>query len=105
MGRLVGKSLIMLIDFTYEDMGVQYPKIRLEEEGATIIVAGSHPAGTKYTGKFGYPTPSTATIAEVDVAACDGIIVPGGFAPDYMRRNEPMKAAVVAMLAAGKPIA
>jgi hypothetical protein len=32
---------------------VQYPKIRLEEEGATVTVAGGHPAGTKYTGKFG----------------------------------------------------
>ena len=50
---LEGKKVLLLIDFSYEDMEVQYPKIRLEEEGATVVVCGAHPAKTKYTGKFG----------------------------------------------------
>jgi hypothetical protein len=37
---------------------VTYPQKRLEEEGATVTVIGSHPAGTRYTGKFGYPVVS-----------------------------------------------
>merc|ERR1712216_140794 len=75
------------------------------KEGATFTVAGTHPAGTKYTGKFGYPTVSNATIAEVNMAEHDGIIIPGGFAPDYMRRSEAMKTAIVDALKAGKPVA
>ena len=35
-----------------------YPKFRLEEEGARVLVVGAHPAGTKYTGKYGYPVKS-----------------------------------------------
>jgi len=68
-------------------------------------VAGGHPAGMKYTGKFGYPTVSTVMIADVDVSNYDAMIIPGGFAPDHMRRNEHMKAAIVTMLQQGKPVA
>lgn len=57
---------------------VQYPKIRLEEEGFSVVVAGGHAAGTKYTGKFGYPTVSHATISDVDVSTFDALVIPGG---------------------------
>ena len=43
--RLTGKTVVMFIDFSFEDMEVMFPKMRLEEEGAQVIVAGSHAAG------------------------------------------------------------
>ena len=54
---------------------------------------------------------SDKTIDDVDTelaenpATYDAMVIPGGFAPDYMRRNEKMKAAIITMLRAGKPVA
>ena len=78
---------------------------RLEEEGAKIVVVGAHNAKTKYTGKYGYPMVSDAKIDDVDSSAFDGLVIPGGFAPDYMRRNAKMLKLVVDMIDAGKPVA
>lgn len=64
-----------------------YPKIRLEEEGAKIIIVGVHKAPMKYTGKFGYPITSEVQIDSLNSATVDAIVIPGGFSPDYMRRN------------------
>lgn len=64
-----------------------YPKIRLEEEGAEIIVVGVHQAPMKYTGKHGYPITSDVQIDCMNSDAVDAIVIPGGFSPDYMRRN------------------
>mmetsp|Transcript_3086 Transcript_3086/g.9400 ORF Transcript_3086/g.9400 Transcript_3086/m.9400 type:complete len:190 (+) Transcript_3086:941-1510(+) len=101
--RLKGKRVAIFVDYAFEDLEVMFPKIRLEEEGCEVLVVGGHPAGQKYTGKHGYPVKSTHTIADVDMATVDGLILPGGFAPDYMRRNTQMLAAVSACVAAGKP--
>lgn len=83
-----------------------YPKIRLEEEGAQVIVIGAHPAGMKYTGKYGYPCKSAKQCDEMaeDGTDLDGLILPGGFAPDYMRRSARMLGIVSAMVAAQKPV-
>ena len=94
-GRVLeGKTVCMLIDYQYEDMEVQYPKIRLEEEGAVVLVVSSHKVGTKVTGKYGYPTPVDKHISECSASDFDAVVCPGGFAPDYYRRNEGMKALV-----------
>mmetsp|Transcript_67475 Transcript_67475/g.161910 ORF Transcript_67475/g.161910 Transcript_67475/m.161910 type:complete len:181 (-) Transcript_67475:166-708(-) len=102
---LQGKTVAIFIDFTFEDMEVMYPKLRLQEEGATVKVIGCHPAGTKYTGKYGYPCKSDHCVTEVDAVSMDALVLPGGFAPDYMRRSQPMLQAVTGMLAASKPVA
>lgn len=62
-----------------------YPKIRLEEEEARVVIVGCHPAPFKYTGKYGYPIKSDVKID--DMEEVDAIVLPGGFSPDYMRRN------------------
>lgn len=104
---LEGKTIAIFVDHKFEDMEVMYPKIRLEEEGATVVVVGVHPAGTTYSGKFGYPIKS-----DVCVDACDNaellwaaLVLPGGFAPDYMRRSQKMLTLTTAMVSAGKPVA
>ncbi len=63
-----------------------YPKLRLEEAGAEVVVAGSA-ANTHYNGKHGYPCVSDAAIGEMNAADFDALVVPGGFMPDKLRRD------------------
>ena len=104
---LKGCTIGIFCDFSFEDLEVTYPRIRLAEEGARVIVIGCHPAGTKYTGKYGYPVKSDICVDDMraDGLELDALVLPGGFAPDYMRRNQRMLGIVAAMVAAAKPVA
>ena len=87
----------------YEDLELWYPKIRLEEEGATTTVAG---LGEKtYPGKRGYPVTVDTSIDEIDAGRFDGLVIPGGFAPDQMRRYEKLLQITRDIYNAGKPVA
>src|SRR5208282_5854530 len=88
--KLQGKRILMFVDHVYEDLELMYPKYRLIEEGATVIVAGPK-AHETYKGKHGYPCRSDAAIAEVDEGDFHGLVIPGGFAPDMLRRDEKVK--------------
>lgn len=103
--RLVGKKVAIFCDFQFEDLELTFPKLRLEEEGCEVVVVGAHPAGTTYKGKHGYPVKSALCVDDFDVDGFDGLVLPGGFAPDYMRRNAAMLAAISRAVAAGKPCA
>ncbi|HEY2881258.1 MAG TPA: type 1 glutamine amidotransferase domain-containing protein [Pirellulales bacterium] len=83
---LAGKRCLMFVDDIYEDLELWYPKLRLIEAGAAVTVAGPK-AGQKYAGKHGYPAVSDATIAEVRSADFHGLVIPGGFMPDKLRRD------------------
>merc|ERR1712224_674858 len=103
---LAGKVVAIFVDFSFEDLEVMYPKLRLEEEGATVQIIGSQPAGTAYKGKHGYPIKSDKRVDDIESSdAWSALILPGGFAPDYMRRSAKMLSLTSAMLAAGKPVA
>ena len=102
---LTGRSVAILCDFAFEDMEVMYPKLRLEEEGVKIVVVGIHPAGMKYAGKYGYPIISHKCINDCSADEFAGLVIPGGFAPDYMRRNAAMRSFTTSMLEQGKPVA
>ena len=103
--RLAGLRVALFCDFKFEDMEVLYPKMRLEEEGATVVVVGVHPAGIIYTGKFGYPCKSDLCVTDgFNHEDYHGLILPGGFAPDYMRRSDAMLAAVTNFLKQCKPV-
>ena len=106
-GRLESKRIGIFIDFQFEDLEVTYPKIRLEEEGATVVVIGVHPAGMKYAGKHGLQVKSSKQVDEMaaDGTDLDGLVLPGGFAPDYMRRSPRMLSIISGMVAAQKPVA
>jgi protease I len=103
--KLRGKTVVIFVDFTFEDMEVMYPKIRLEEEGAKVLVVGAAAGGTKYTGKYGYPIKSDASIDDINSSEVHSLILPGGFAPDYMRRNKAMLKFVCDMVVSNKPVA
>jgi protease I len=83
---LVGKRILMFVGDIYEDLEVWYPKLRLIEAGAEVVLAGPE-AKVTYAGKHGYPCKSDAAIDEVDAASFDGLVVPGGFMPDKLRRE------------------
>ncbi len=84
--ELAGKTVAVLVEDFYQDLEVWYPIYRLREAGAKVITVGT---GTKksYTGKYGYPVDADTEASKVKVADIDGIIIPGGFAPDMMRRH------------------
>ena len=100
---LKGKRILFLAGPLYEDLELWYPKIRLEEEGATTIVAG---IGEKtYQGKRGYPVTVDSQVDEIDSGDFDGLVIPGGFAPDQLRRFEKVLQLTRQIYQAGKPVA
>lgn len=101
---LKGKRIAVFAEQKYEDLELWYPAIRLREEGATVTIVGSGTAN-EYHGKYGYPVKVDKNIDDIQVEDFDALIIPGGFAPDYMRRSEKMVQFVRDMHAAGKVIA
>lgn len=101
---LNGKRLLMFVGDIYEDLELWYPKLRMIEAGAEVIVAGPQ-AGTTYAGKNGYPCVADAAIADVSASDFTGLIVPGGFMPDKLRRDPKVLELVRDFSAAGKLVA
>ena len=100
---LKGKHVLFFAGPLYEDLELWYPKIRLEEEGAGTTVAG---LGEKtYQGKRGYPVTVDTSVDQIDASAFDGLVIPGGFAPDQLRRYEKVLAITRDIYRAGKPVA
>src|SRR6202161_1424057 len=88
----------------FEDMELLYPVARLQVEGATVTVAGLDDA--PLTGKKGYgPFAVDTTVDQVKEADFEGLVIPGGFAPDKLRRSPAVLDLVRAFDTAGKPIA
>ena len=101
---LGGRRVLILTGQIYEDLELWYPKLRLEEAGAELIVAGPE-AGAHYDGKHGYPCVSDAAIDQMNEADFDALVVPGGFMPDKLRRDTAVLDLVRAFDNGGKPIA
>ena len=102
--NLSGKTVALYADNLYQEMELWYPLYRLQEAGARVVVAAAE-AGKTYTSKLGYPVKSEAAYATLDPAKFDGVIVPGGFAPDYMRRHAEASTFIRAMDAQSKLVA
>jgi protease I len=79
------KRILILVENLYEDLELWYPKIRMEEAGHHCIVAGPK-ADEMYKGKHGYPCRSHIEFDEVEAEDFDALIIPGGYAPDLLRR-------------------
>ncbi len=98
------QRVLILTGEIYEDLELWYPKLRLEEAGATVVVAGPD-AKTHYNGKHGYPCTSDVAFADVNADDFDVLVVPGGFMPDKLRRDKTVLDLVRAFDVAKKPIA
>ena len=100
---LKGKTILLFAGPLYEDLELWYPKIRLEEEGARTVVAGT---GEKtYQGKRGYPLTVDTSVDQLDARDFDGLVIPGGYAPDVMRRSARLLQLTREIHEAGKPVA
>jgi protease I len=83
--RLKNKKVIALVEHEVEDLELWYPVLRLREEGATVHLVGPKAKET-YTGKYGVPVETDYAFSDIRADDYDAILVPGGWAPDKLRR-------------------
>jgi len=86
--NLAEAQIAVLAENQYQELELWYPLLRLREEGANVVVVG--PAEQTYGSKLGYPVTPDLAVADVDAADFDAVVIPGGFAPEGMRRHKPM---------------
>jgi len=86
--ELRGKRIAILIEDLYNEFEFWYPYYRMKEAGAAVTVIGT--GAKEYHSKIGLPAPGGVAAASVKAADFDAVIVPGGYAPDRMRRNAAM---------------
>jgi len=101
---LQGKHVAILVEQQYQEMEVWYPLYRLREAGCKVTVVGPE-AGQSYPSKLGYPCKSDKAAKDCKAGDFDAVVVPGGFAPDFMRRTEAMIRLVSDMAEQGKVVA
>jgi protease I len=102
--ELNGKHVLILVETFYNEFEFWYPYYRLQEAGAQVTVVGSGSADV-YESKAGLPVRVDTTAAQVAVSDYDGVIIPGGYAPDHMRRHRTMVDLVKGFADAGKLVA
>lgn len=101
---LNGKRILIFAANYYEELELWYPKIRLEEEGAVTVIGG---VGDKvYHGKRGsYPVTVDFHVDELHAKDFHGLVIPGGYAPDTLRRYPKVLSLTREIFEAGKPVA
>ena len=101
--RAVPKTLLAFVDDLYEDLELWYPKLRLEEAGYALRLAA--PEIKTYSGKHGYPAKADLRLSEARSADFCGLLVPGGFMPDKLRRDAKVLALTREFFEQGKLVA
>jgi len=102
--ELQGKRAAVLVEQQYQEMEVWYPVYRLREAGCKTIIVGPE-AGHTYPSKLGYPAKAEKGINEVSTRDFDAVVIPGGFAPDFLRRTDAIIKFVSDMAEQGKVVA
>jgi protease I len=87
--KLQGKRIAILAENLYQEMELWVPYYRFREEGAEVKVVGAGGAKS-YTSKHGYPVTVDVQADQVKAVEFDAVVVPGGYAPDMMRRHAAM---------------
>lgn len=100
--RLTGKKIAILLAEGVEDLEFYVPMMRLQEEGAEVLAAGLDLKPVR--GKNGLEIKPTTTISALNPADLYALVVPGGWAPDKLRRYAEVNELVRNMNAAGKVI-
>ncbi|WP_428387317.1 type 1 glutamine amidotransferase domain-containing protein [Mucisphaera sp.] len=101
---LSGKRVLVFVGDDYEDLELQVPKYRLMEAGAEVVIAGLE-AGVMHKGKHGYPQVAEAAVRDQVASSFDGLLVPGGWMPDKLRRYDEVKTITREIAEAGKCVA
>jgi protease I len=76
----------VLVDNQYQELEFWYPVLRFREYGANVVVIGASNT-TTYGSKLGFPVVPEVSAADVNGADLDAVVIPGGFAPESLRRN------------------
>ena len=102
--ELTEKKLALFVDTSYQEMELWYPYYRFQEAGAECILIGAE-AGKTYLSKLGYPATAQLSYDATKASDFDGVIVPGGYAPDHIRRHARANQFVKEMNEQGKLVA
>src|SRR3954471_7631251 len=102
--ELTNLRACVLVEQQYQEMEVWYPIYRLREAGCKVTVVGPE-AQTNYPSKLGYPCKSDKAAKDVRADDFDLLVIPGGFAPDYLRRDPAVLKLVSTMAEQGKVVA
>lgn len=100
--ELRGKRVALLAENIYQELELWYPLYRLREAGAEVVVVGT---ADQHTSKLGYPVKTNLKAEQARAADFDAVVIPGGYAPDMMRRSEPMVRLVREAFEQGKVVA
>jgi protease I len=99
----MSKTLLTFVEDVYEDLELWYPLLRVQEAGYSMRLAAPEIRG--YTGKHGYPAESDLRIADARSADFRGLLIPGGFMPDKLRRDAKVLALTREFFEQGKLVA
>ncbi|MBC7098100.1 type 1 glutamine amidotransferase [Candidatus Bipolaricaulota bacterium] len=97
------KRVAVLVADLYQELEFWYPYLRLKEEGAEVVAVG--PEAGEYRSKLGYPAKADLSGKEALAQAFDAVVIPGGYAPDHMRRSPELVELVRRMAEQGKVVA
>lgn len=101
--KLGGRKIALLVEDLYEDTELWYPYYRMKEEGADVVIVG--PETAAYKSKYGYPALADMAADAVSADEFDAVIIPGGYAPDRMRRHKAMVKLVKDAIGSGRVVA
>jgi len=101
---MAGRKIGILVEFNYEDLELWYPLFRLREAGYETITIGPE-EGKTYNSKHGYPCKADFGIEQITNQDLAGLIVPGGWCPDYLRRDKRFVDLVNNMMSSNKVVA
>ena len=100
---LTGRKVAVLAEDMYEDLELWYPVLRLQEEGAEVVIVGT--GAPAYKGKNGYPLTVDTAVDKVSAGDIDAVVIPGGYAPDRLRRYPAVLSLVRDTFQQGKVVA
>jgi protease I len=101
---LEGKRVAVLAEDLYQELELWYPVLRLREAGAEVVIVGTGSSDT-YTSKHGYPVDVDASASDVGSEEFDALVIPGGYAPDRLRRYPAVNALAREVFHQGKIVA
>jgi deglycase len=96
------KTVAILVEDLYQELEVWYPAYRLREEGIKTVFVGT--GKPEYKSKLGYPVVAEANAKDVSASQFDAIVIPGGYAPDILRRHEAVNRLVADVFKSGKVV-
>jgi protease I len=97
------KKVAVLVEDQYQVLEVWYPYLRLREEGIQAVFVGT--GKKEYKSKDGYPVQEELPIEKAKADDFDAVVIPGGYAPDILRRYSGVNDFVRDLYQKGKVVA